>query len=123
MEKMSPGQLRIHCQPATSAQKMAFASIKRPEALYSPNMPLGKNSITQLFAEAGVLLALENPLKGHSLRRMAITKMATGGVSVQEIMATARHTSVAAAVTYMSRTDDSNAKKIKALGINLPSTK
>jgi len=54
---------------------------------------------------------------------MAITKMATDGVSVQEIMATARHSSVAASVTYMSRTNDSDAEKMKALGIKLPPTK
>jgi len=58
-------------------------------------------------------------LKGHALRRLAITKMARGGVQLTEIMATARHSSIAASAAYMERTDKSQVTKLKALSVNM----
>lgn len=117
-EKMSPGQTRLHCQPATNAQLNAFKTWK-PTAIYSPSLPLGHNTIRDRFLTAGVILGLEKPLKGHALRRLAITKMARGGVQLTEIMATARHSSIAASAAYMGRTDKSQVTKLKALGVNM----
>ena len=74
-QNMSPGQIRLHCQVASESQKQIFKAWK-PSAMYSPNMPLGRNTINDRFTEAGVILGLDKPLKGHALRRMAITKMA-----------------------------------------------
>ena len=121
--KMSPGQTRFHCQPATVAQKNAFVGLGRPEALYSPSQPLGRNTITNLFTQAGVRLEMAAPLKGHALRRMAITKMANGGVQISEIMATARHGSVSATMAYMQNNNASGVAKLKSLGLALPTSK
>lgn len=121
--KMSPGQTRFHCQPATLAQRNAFVGLGRPEALYSPSQPLGRNTITNLFTQAGIRLEMAAPLKGHALRRMAITKMASGGVQISEIMATARHGSVSATLSYMQNTNASGVAKLQSLGLALPKPK
>ena len=118
MHKMSPGQLRIHCKPATFAQKMAFSHQGR-ESMYSL-MPLGHNTINMYFREVGLLLGLSKELKGHSLRGLCISKMVNGGVSITEVMATARHNSVSASATYQKRNGVSNQIKMKALGVSIP---
>jgi len=117
-ENMSPGQLRLHCQNATPSQ-LQYLRATKPKAMYSPGQPLGKNTINDRFRDAGVIIGLSKPLTGHSLRRLAITRMATGGVQLTEIMATARHSSVAATTAYMGRNDASQAKKLKALGYTI----
>lgn len=117
--KMSPGQLRIHCKPATRKQMEKFRIMNFPEAMYSPDQPLGRNTIREYFQEAGVILKLQKPLNGHALRRLSITKMASGGVCLTEIMATARHSSIAATSAYMQRNHDTGKARLKALGINL----
>lgn len=91
--------------------------MNRPLVMYSPNAPLGKNTIRDYFTEAGVLMGLTTPLQGHALRRLAITKMASGGVLISELMATARHSSVAASITYMQRNGGSDVAKMNALGV------
>ena len=119
VNKMSPMQLRLHCKPATKSGLTYFLSCK-PTALYSPNIPLGKNTITTYFHEAGCILKLHNKLNGHSLRRLMITKMLNGGVMLSEVMATARHSSVAASNAYQQRSDVSSTVKLYSLGVHLP---
>ncbi len=102
--------------PATVAQKHTFVGSGRAGALYSPSQPLGRNTITDLFTKAGVQLQMSVPLKGHALRRMAITKMANGGIQISEIMATARHGSVSTTMAYMQNNENSGVTKLKSLG-------
>jgi integrase len=119
-ENMSPGQVRIHCYPATASQLAYFKFAGKPNAMYSPGQPLGKNSINDRFKKAGVIMGLSKPLHGHSLRRLAITKMVCGGVSITEVMSAARHTSVSATTAYIQRNQSSNLTKLQALGIDVP---
>jgi hypothetical protein len=71
--KMSPGQTRIHCKPASGVQLATFAA-KGSTGLYSPHQPLGKNSIREYFLALGRKVGIDN-LCGHSLRALSITKM------------------------------------------------
>jgi hypothetical protein len=66
LHHMSPGQLRIHCFPASPGQRNAFLALNKPLAMYSPAQPLGKNTINDYFAEAGMLLNLDKPWDWNS---------------------------------------------------------
>jgi hypothetical protein len=57
-------------------------------------------------------------LCGHSLRALSITKMISNDVPLPEVLATARHKSVSASLTYQSKTTQGRNKKYKAFGIN-----
>lgn len=115
--KISPGQTRLYCLPATPAQLQYFKANNFHQALFSPSQPAGKNTINGWFKAAGVLLGLEKPLCGHSLRRLAISKLVNGGVAVTEVMAVARHNSISATSVYMQRSSETLPTRLGALGI------
>jgi integrase len=117
--KMSPGQLRFHCHGATKQMRIQFAALKRPTALYSPRQPIGHNTVTAYFRDLGNRLGIKD-LTGHSLRALCITRLVNGGVGIQEVMNSARHSSVSASSVYQMRTGESQAKKFKALGVSIP---
>lgn len=118
--KTAPGQTRLHCYPATNNQRQCYANLGKPTAVYSGTTPVGHNTITNYFNDAGALLGLKNKLNGHAMRRLCITKMVNGGVGLSEIMATARHSSVAATLTYQKRTEKGTCVKLAALGMQIP---
>jgi hypothetical protein len=118
-ENLSPGQVRIHCYSATASQLAYFKFSGKPNAMYSPSQPIGKNAVNDRFKKAGMIMNLSKPLHGHSLRRLAITKMVCGGVSITEVMSAARHTSVSASSAYIQRNQSSDLMKLQALGINV----
>jgi len=53
------------------------------------------------------------------LRRLCITKLAHGDLALSEVMAAARHSSVAASVDYQQR-QPLQAKKLNLLGMSIP---
>lgn len=117
MNKMSPGQTRLYCYPASEVQRQYYKFLGKPHALFSPNQPIGKNVITKRFHDLGAKLGLSGTLNGHSLRSLAITRMVNGGVNIVEVMATARHASVSATTAYIQRNPVSSIQKLNALGV------
>ena len=112
---LSPGQTRLYCKPASSKQIAHFASMGWPNAKFSPNQPLGHNAMAKLMKSASAKLGLD--VTGHAFRRLFVTTLVNDGrVSVEESLAAARHSSVAAQRTYMSRNIVSEANRFKALG-------
>ena len=118
---LAPGQTRLYCKPATAKQIAHFATLGWPNAKFSPDQPLGHNTIAKLMKRASEKLGLD--VTGHAFRRLFITTLVNDGrVSVEESLAAARHGSVAAQRTYMARNGVSEANRFKALG-QLPPTK
>lgn len=117
--KLSPGQTRLLCYPATLSQMQYFMAAGFHTSMYSPSHPLGKNTVAAYFKEIGCLLQLTTPLTGHALRSLCITKLVNGGVAITEVMSTARHNSVSASSVYQRRTGESHKNKMAALGISV----
>ena len=118
---LSPGQTRLCCKPASAKQIAHFATLGWPNAKFSPDQPLGHDSISTLTKKASERLGLD--VTGHAFRRLFITTLVNDGrVSVEESLAAARHSSVAAQRTYMARNGTSEANRFKALG-QLPPAK
>ena len=117
LEKLSPGQTRIYCKPATIAQKFKFLGQGHPNAVMSPNQPIGINTIRSMLNDACKQMG-HPECTGHGFCRLFITTLANdSGVSVEESLGSARHSSVAAQRTYMQRDGVSKCAKFAALGI------
>ena len=111
------GQRRFYCKIATDKEKMGFQKNGYPEAMFSPNRPLGVNTIGRLFKEAAKRMGHETT--GHAFRRLFITTIANApGVSTEESLASSRHRSVSAQRQYMVRGKDSETAKLITLGFS-----
>lgn len=115
--RLSPAQERLICKPATSAQRCHFIDKGFLTSWYSPNEPIGKNTIAKMFKEIGETLGLPDNFSGHALRRECISTMVNKHVPLTETMATARHSSVAAHASYIKRTGESEMIKFQAFGL------
>ena len=118
IQKLSPGQLRLFCRPATLHQRLQYGRLGWHDAAMSSGQPLGVNAITSLFKEGARIIGLNNPesFSGHALRAYHLSKLYNSPeVSTHEAMCAARHNSVAASLTYISRDKESEAGKFRAL--------
>ena len=118
LAKLSPGQNRLFCKPATQSQMDTFREIGWKNAQMSPNQPLGVNSISLLFKRGAKLLGVNNPdtFGGHALRAYFLSKLYNSPeVSNVEEMCAGRHNSVAAGLTYVQRNAESEAGRFRAL--------
>ena len=73
-----------------------------------------------MFKKGAKLLGIDNPddFYPHSLRAMFITSLANNpGLSMKEILSSARHKSVTSSVAYMVSDGSSESAKFGALGM------
>jgi hypothetical protein len=114
---LGPGHHRMYCKVANLVQKKHFEALGFPNALYSPNEPLGINTIMSMITEAGQMMGFN--VCGHAFRRLFITSLVNEpGVSVEESLAVSCHNSVAAQRAYMTRGSSLEMAKFNALGLH-----
>ena len=117
VNKMSPGQERVYCKPASASYKMSLAERGHPDAEFYPTVVLGEKSIATLFRKGASILGLAEDFKPHSLRSACITMLANdSSVSIAETMRVARHTSVSASKVYQRVDGISESNRLNALG-------
>ena len=88
-----------------------------PKSAFSHNQPYGVNTIRKMMKHTCVMLGQSN-CTGHGFRRLFITTLANDPrVSIEETMASSRHSSVAAQTAYIERNGDSEVGKFAALGL------
>ena len=119
MLKISPGQERLFCKPATEKQIESFVTNGFYNAQMSPMQPLGITMIRDLFKMGAEMLGITNPTQfgGHALRSYFCTQLYNSPeVSCKEAMGAARHSSVSASITYIQRNNASEAGRMRALG-------
>ena len=117
LDKMAPQQTRIYCKPAPTAQKFRFLPEGHRNASMSPNQPNGINMICKLMNEACKQMG-HPECTGQRFCRLFVTTLTNdSGVSVEESLASARHSTVAVQRTYMQRDGVSECKKFAALSI------
>ena len=70
LDKISPGQTRLFCKPATQGQMDTCTQLGWKNAQMSQKQPLRVNSIALLFKKGAKLLGVNNPdtFGGHALR-------------------------------------------------------
>ena len=117
LKVIGPAQHRVYCRPATMTQKLNYARIGHPNAVFSSNQPLGLNSINLLMK-----LALERigypGGTGHALRRVFGSTLANDpSVSTEAGLDCMRQTSVASYRMYQVVGKKTEAAKFAALGI------
>jgi len=115
LEKISPMQTRFYCKEASPQMKDNFAEMGFPKAAMSPKQPLGENKVAEMIASGCRRCGLGD-CKGQGLRRIFVTTLANAqGVSEKERLASSRHNSVAAQLTYQTRNTSSEAAKFDAV--------
>ncbi len=123
-EKLSPGQTRMYCQPASSSYIQSLRRAGHLKAVFYHNKPLGTKTIAKLFKTGADILGLPKTFRAHSLRSANITMLANNpSVSLKETMAAARHNSVSASMVYQRSDGISEGNRLRALGVNIPSKK
>ena len=115
--KLSPCQMRIYCRPGTEAQKAHFKNMGHPNALFSPNQPLGEHLVQKLI-KSGLKKMGFLGVTGHALRRLFITTLANDPhVSIEESMLASHHSSVAAQRPFVLADGVFEAARFRALGL------
>ena len=118
LDSLGPGQMRLYCKVATPAQRRNFAAAGHKQALFSPNQPIGVNTIRKMLKSASKRLGYPESVTGHAFRRLFITTLVNdSGVSTEEALASSRHSSVAASRAYQIRGNNSEIAKFRALGL------
>lgn len=56
LDSLGPGQMRFYCKVASPAQRRNFAAVGHKQALFSPNQPLGVNTIRKMLKSAATRL-------------------------------------------------------------------
>ena len=102
------------------AQKFKFLGEGYPKAAMSPNQPIGINTIRSMLNDACKQMG-HPECTGHGFRRLFVTTLANdSGVSVEESLGSARHSSVAAQRTYIQRDGVSEfARSLQHSGFNM----
>ena len=122
VEKLDPSQKRLYCYPHKDAIPTGIwdphAPPTLPHSVFQPLKPMGENKIAKLFKEGAKILGLPASFKPHSLRGYCITKLANN-VSLKATMEVARHSSAAASAGYMQTSEETDVKRLKALGYNV----
>ena len=119
--KMSPGQVRIYCQPGSPSYLKTLEMNGYGHACFMFNKPLGPKSVAALFKKGAKLLGLPENFRPHSLRAAFITKMANDpSVSMSETMLASRHNSVAASANYQRSDGLSELNRLRAIGVTIP---
>lgn len=80
----------MFCRPATEKQLQHFKSIGWNNARFSPNQPLGPNTIRELIKEGAERLGVENwrSFRPHELRGAFLSRLANDdGVNTNETLA------------------------------------
>ena len=115
--KMSPGQTRIYCFPASDQAKSGFQRAGYPTASFYADKPLGYKSISKYMKEGAKILGLPTDFRPHSLRSAYITCLANDpSVSTKEVMIAGRHSSTSASAGYMRPDGISEGNRLRALG-------
>ena len=116
-DKRSPGQSRFYCKPATSKMKCEFMQQGFRSAAMSPNQQIGENTIATMLKTADVRVG--HDITGHGNRCIFVSTLVNDpGVSIEESLASARHSSVSAQRAYVVRDGRSEAAKFNALGLH-----
>jgi hypothetical protein len=123
LEKLGPGQVRVYCRPV-SAEYIActYRRHGNTKSLYYPKSPLGMNSIRNLMASGAAILGISPNFRPHSLRAVGVTKLANNSsISDAERCRAARHATVNVNRAYQTVDGRSEANRLLALGVTLPS--
>jgi hypothetical protein len=123
MTKVAPGQVRLYCRVASAEYIQSnYRRHGNMTAMFYPNLPLGTNKVKELLAAGAKLLGLPASFRPHSLRAVGVTKLANdSSISIAEVCRAARHSSTSASRMYQTTDGISEANRLRALGLNLPS--
>ena len=113
--KIAPGQKRFYCRAATLQERHRFTRAGFPNAEMSPKAVIGVNTVGVMMKKSMKKLGINTA--GHGGRHLCISTMVNDAtVNVQESLAAARHTSVAAQKNYVTRDNKSEMARFVALG-------
>jgi hypothetical protein len=123
MQKLAPGQTRMYCKPASQSYiNSTYRRHGNNSSIFYPNTPLGINKITALMVEGARILGIpHNNFRPHALRAVGITNLANNSsISDAERCRAARHSTVNANRVYQTVDGRSEANRLIALGVNIP---
>lgn len=125
VQKLGPGQVRMYCRPAS--EEYINSNYRRHgnmTSVFYANSPLGLNKIKELMAMGAAILGISKNFRAHSLRAVGVTKLANdSSISDAERCRAARHSSVSANKAYQVTDGISEANRLRALGITLPTVR
>ena len=119
LDKLAPGQLRLYCRVLSKKSRSKEGETR----LFSPNQPMGKDSIKALFRKGAKIMGLKNPDEfcPHSLRHLFGNQMANDpSISLKECMLAMRHSSASASMNYQERNMKSEENRLACLGFEPP---
>ncbi len=123
MNKLSPGQTRMYCKPASEAYiESTYRRHGNTNSIFYPQTPLGVNKITALMVEGARILGIAHEnFRPHALRAVGITNLANdSAVSEAERCRAARHSTVNANRMYQTVDGRSEYNRLRALGVTMP---
>jgi hypothetical protein len=122
MEKLSPGQVRMYCRVASAEYiESNFRRHGHLTSMFYANTPLGINKLKDLMAQGAKIMGIPPNFRLHALRAVGVTKLANdSSISDAERCRAARHTTVNASRAYQTVDGRSEANRLKALGVTLP---
>jgi len=108
-------QVNTHRQ--NESERAKFAQTRYPQVAFSPRSPIGINTISKLLGETANTLGCGDA-KGHGFWRIFMTSLVKdAGVSTEESIGSASHSSVSAHRTYTMRNHASEMAKLPASGL------
>lgn len=123
IEKMAPNQTRMYCRVASADYiESNFRRHGNLTSIFYPNTPLGMNKLKDLMIQGAKILGIKPNFKPHALRAVGVTKLANdSSISDAERCRAARHATVNASKCYQTVDGRSEANRLKALGVMMPS--
>ena len=120
LDKLAPGQLRLYCRVLSKKARSKQGETR----LFSPNQPMGKDTIKALFRKGAKIMGLSKPSEfaPHSLRHLFGNQLANDpSISLKECMLAMRHSSASASMNYQQRNMTSEENRLLCLGFKPPS--
>jgi hypothetical protein len=123
MSKLAPNQTRMYCRVASPEYIEAnFRRHGNLTSIFYPNTPLGMNKLKDIMVQGAKILGIKPNFKPHALRAVGVTKLANdSSISDAERCRAARHSTVNASKCYQTVDGRSEANRLKALGVVMPS--
>eukprot|EP00986_Skeletonema_menzelii_P017420 scaffold19380_cov81-Skeletonema_menzelii.AAC.2 len=120
LDKLSPGQKRFYCNPASRNERMKFHLSGHPYASMSPSKPIGVNTLRKMIKEANSLCGVGENVAGQGLRRLGIMTLVNDGeVNSKETLAWARHKNPLVQQDYVMRNAESEMSRFRAQRIDM----
>ena len=115
---VAPHQEFLYCKLATDCEVVNFAKAGQPHIRFSPNQPMGENTIGSLLKDFCEAAGIQDYHKKtpHTLRQYFITCLANNpSVNDVEVAKLARHRSITSQQAYIRRSQTSHVAAVQAL--------